>query len=195
MLHRVANDGKLYFSVDRSNGGGSSGSNRQLTRPEKYATLEQKQEAIKKLISEFENEVEGAPEPDAEGALDDDWADAADMMDEMKIDDTNAKRTNVAKVTDTVLSVDSLAKADALFDAVLQDLKGQVSEAVSTGEFWKKWGDYYFRSLMFAYVLQKRNNFKDFGVQVYGGKDFEKFVDHVNNVFDSTEPPKPSRKT
>lgn len=44
LLHQISNDGKLYFSVDRSNGGGSSGANRQLTRAEKFATLEMKQE-------------------------------------------------------------------------------------------------------------------------------------------------------
>lgn len=123
------------------------------------------------------------------------------MMEEMSLNNSgksSASKTATGSPKDlnaTVLSEHSLSEAEKLFDAILQDLKGQVSEAVSTGEFWKKWGDYYFRSLMFAYVLQKRNNFKDFGVQVYGGEDFEKFVDHVNNVFDSTEPPKPSRRT
>jgi hypothetical protein len=79
-----------------------------------------------------------------------------------------------------------------LLAGVLADLKGQVTEAFSRQDWFRRWGEYYLRSLIFAHQLQKRNNFKDVGVQEYGGKCFEASVDRVNDIFDSCPPPEPS---
>jgi len=43
--------------------------------------------------------------------------------------------------------------------------------------------------------MQKRNNFKDLGVQNYGGAFFAEEVDKVNDVFDNLKPPPPSSYT
>jgi hypothetical protein len=45
-----------------------------------------------------------------------------------------------------------------------------------------------------AHMYEKRNNFKDFGVQCYGGILFNKKIDFVNDVFDNTKPPTPTRR-
>lgn len=83
---------------------------------------------------------------------------------------------------------------DNLFEGCMEDLKGQVTEAVSKEEFYRKWGVFFLRSLAFAHQTQKRNNFKDFGVQWYGEEEFEKQVDRINDIFDKLPPPKPSNK-
>jgi len=82
----------------------------------------------------------------------------------------------------------------SLFEGCMEDLKGQITEAVSKDEFYRKWGVFYLRSLAFAHQTQKRNNFKDFGVQWYGEAEFEKQVDRINDIFDKLPPPKPSNK-
>lgn len=81
---------------------------------------------------------------------------------------------------------------DKFFNAVLEDVEGQVVEAFSKLEFFKRWGEFYIRSLIMAHQQQKRNNFKDPGVQTYGGQLFESEVDRVNDIFDKLAPPKPS---
>lgn len=78
------------------------------------------------------------------------------------------------------------------FAALMTDLTGQATEACSKGEWFRKWGEYYIRSLVFAHYYQKKNNFKDPGVQSYGGKMFKTEVNRVNDLFDNLEPPKPS---
>merc|ERR1712232_876075 len=82
-----------------------------------------------------------------------------------------------------------------LTKALFEDLEGQVQEAFSKAKFYNKWGQHYLRSLVFAHLLQKRNNFKDFGVQKYGGNLFERYVDKVNNVFDKTPAPTPTSRS
>ena len=77
--------------------------------------------------------------------------------------------------------------------ALLQDLDGQVLEALSKSEYFERWGKHYLPSLCRAHQLQFCNNFKDPGVQVYGGKCFEKMRDFCDDVFLKLPLPKPSR--
>jgi hypothetical protein len=93
----------------------------------------------------------------------------------------------------TLASTAQLLTKD-LFEGCLEDLKGQVTEALSREDWFGRWGIFYLRSLCMAHQLQKRNNFKDFGVQHYGGAAFDKEVDRINDVFDNLEPPEPSNK-
>ena len=44
---------------------------------------------------------------------------------------------------------------------ILEDLLGQVSEAVGTTEAWSRWGAHYLRSLLGAHKAQACNNFKE----------------------------------
>merc|ERR1719317_621383 len=113
---------------------------------------------------------------------------ASDLFDE-KNDRTKPKPEKV------VLCKNINTRAKLLQKGILSDLKGQVSEAVSREDWFKRWGIYYIRSLRFAHQTQYKNNFKDEGIKQYGGEAFANEVERVNKVFDSLPPPEPSGKT
>lgn len=76
--------------------------------------------------------------------------------------------------------------------ALLEDIKGQVSEAIKP-DYFRKWGRHYLPSLMYAHIYQVCNNFKDAGPQVYGGSLFKQLRDEADTLFSNLPPPKPSR--
>lgn len=73
-----------------------------------------------------------------------------------------------------------------------EDLKGQVAEALSKVEWYTKWGIHYLPSLMLAHQAQVCTNFKDAGVQNYGGDLFGDIREKADDVFCSMPPPQPS---
>ena len=75
--------------------------------------------------------------------------------------------------------------------ALLKEITGQVGEAVR-GEFWNKWGKHYIPSLKMSHDKQECFNFKDFGMQFYGGALFNKSRDTIENIFITSPPPAPS---
>lgn len=75
---------------------------------------------------------------------------------------------------------------------LLADVTGQASEAVSKQEYYQKWGRHYLPSLMFAHRSQICNNFKDPGVQNYGGELFIKIQEEADTKFNTLDPPKPT---
>jgi len=75
--------------------------------------------------------------------------------------------------------------------AIHKDLSGQITEAFSNPAYWRKWGEHYVRSLLRAHHLQQCTNFKDPGVQEYGGKMFSGIRDVLDDKFLSIPPPKP----
>jgi len=76
--------------------------------------------------------------------------------------------------------------------ALLEDMCGQSTEALSRQDWFIKWGVHYMPSLMFAHRLQQCNNFKDPGVQGYAGKLFEAIRDEADDIFNNLPAPKPS---
>jgi hypothetical protein len=78
---------------------------------------------------------------------------------------------------------------------LLEDMKGQCTEALSKTEWFQKWGRHYLPSIMFAHRLQQCNNFKDPGVQGYGGELFRSIQDTADELFNQLPPPKPSGRT
>lgn len=76
--------------------------------------------------------------------------------------------------------------------ALLEDLKGQMTEAVSKADWYRKWGRHHVPSSMFAHKLQQCNNFKDPGVQGYGGPLFQEIRDTSDDIFNQLPVPKPS---
>lgn len=76
---------------------------------------------------------------------------------------------------------------------IKDDIKGQISEAISKPEWYKKWGKHYLLSLQRAHLLMQCNNFKDPGIQHYGGALFRHYRDKADDVFMSLPPPTPSR--
>ena len=77
-------------------------------------------------------------------------------------------------------------------NGLIQDFNGQVLEAIETSESYKKWGDKYLPSLASTHQLEECNNFKDFGVQFYGGELFKKLQNTCEDIFISIPVPVPS---
>lgn len=75
---------------------------------------------------------------------------------------------------------------------LLQDLQGEAIDAVELAAF-MKWGRHYLPSLMFAHRRQMCNNFKDPGVQHYGGEMFQALRDEADEKFNQLPPPEPTR--
>jgi len=139
----------------------------------------------------FENfEISDDDEESASNDLEEqfDIDDLCGDVDEEK-NDTKPKPMEEKKVERNVNK-----RAVLLQQGILSDLKGQVSEAVSREDWFKRWGIYYLRSLRFAHQTQYKNNFKDEGIKQYGGEAFATQVERVNKVFDSLPPPEPSAR-
>ena len=83
-------------------------------------------------------------------------------------------------------------KYDPYIQDLLKDLNGQVAQALSRNDWFNKWGRHYLPSLVLSHYLQKCNNFKDPGVQHFGGDLFKKIRDKADDIFCNMEPPKPS---
>lgn len=99
---------------------------------------------------------------------------------------------NMEKVINGMPQGDSRAYVAAL----LEDVEGQVKEAVSKPEYYNRWGVHYLRSLLFAHALEICNNFKDPGVQNYGsGELFKSLRDRAEAAFDTVPPPTPKPRT
>lgn len=82
---------------------------------------------------------------------------------------------------------------DPSLAALLDDLTGQGSEAVDNAEWHTRWGRHYLLSLSSAHCTQQCNNFKDPGVQRYGGALFSDLRDEADEQFSQLPPPIPTR--
>jgi len=70
-----------------------------------------------------------------------------------------------------------------------EDIEGQVKEACTRQDYWSKWGRHYLPSLTRAHDLQQSNNFKDPGIQHYGGVLFNSVRDFADEAFSRLPPP------
>ncbi len=106
-----------------------------------------------------------------------------------------SKATNDTKPSNELLApiITSLKDVNPA-PPLLADVSGQMSEALSTFEYYRRWGRHYLRSISRAHALQNCTNFKDPGVQPYGsGALFTALRDECDKIFMSLPPPKPSR--
>mmetsp|Transcript_61297 Transcript_61297/g.145950 ORF Transcript_61297/g.145950 Transcript_61297/m.145950 type:complete len:554 (-) Transcript_61297:108-1769(-) len=76
--------------------------------------------------------------------------------------------------------------------ALLEDIVGQTMEAFSRLEYFRKWGRHYVVSIANAHRSQQCINFKDPGVQVYGGELFNNLRDDADDTFNTLAAPKPT---
>jgi len=86
----------------------------------------------------------------------------------------------------------NLADKIAPFNEIHQDVTGQVTEAFSRGDWYQKWGRHYLPSLINAHLYQRCNNFKDPGVQKYGGNMFKILRNEAEDIFCKLPPPTPT---
>ena len=82
-----------------------------------------------------------------------------------------------------------ILSARARIIAIGEDLKGQLTEAVSKAEFFMKWGAHFLRSIKRTHMLKQCNNFKDPGVQNYGNVIFQTVRDEADDIFSTLPPP------
>lgn len=75
---------------------------------------------------------------------------------------------------------------------VLEDLLGEVSQAVGSKEAYDRWGSHYLRALASAHRAQTCTNFKDPGLLAYGGHATRDRRDALNTMCDSLPVPTPS---
>lgn len=83
---------------------------------------------------------------------------------------------------------------DKYLPALEEDVTGQVTEALTTPKFYNKWGRHYLPSIARAHLYQTCNNFKDPGVQFYGGALFDSLRDRLHDLFCQLPPPTPSAR-
>ncbi|KAJ3430310.1 hypothetical protein M0812_23314 [Anaeramoeba flamelloides] len=76
-------------------------------------------------------------------------------------------------------------------EALSKDAK-EVKNALSRKDWYQRWGKHYLPSLCSAHRGEYCNNFKDPGVQFYGGKGFKKIQDLIHEAFCKMKPPTPS---
>ena len=101
-------------------------------------------------------------------------------------------KTTLARLTPR-LEMENTSSFNAI-EALLKDAQGQVTEAFSRADWFRKWGIHYLRSITGAHNQELCNNFKDPGVQVYGGKLFKQIQDHADEIFLKLPAPTPSRR-
>jgi len=77
-------------------------------------------------------------------------------------------------------------------ESILEDLRGQVAEAFSREDWFTKWGLHFLPSLLCAHAAQQCNNFKDPGVQHYGGELFHNLRDEAEDIFLGLPAPQPT---
>jgi uncharacterized protein YegL len=66
---------------------------------------------------------------------------------------------------------------------LIKDLNGEVKESLKNLTDFKRWGIHYLPSLLNAHIHQVNNNFRDPGVQFYGGEKFSEIRDHAVSQF------------
>ncbi|KAF3915116.1 hypothetical protein ABW20_dc0101116 [Dactylellina cionopaga] len=114
-----------------------------------------------------------------------------------KYSDEQVKELNASKAVFDA-QVKAIAKdlqGHAAAEALGTDIGGEVTKAVSDkGKAWTKWGRHYFPSLARAHQMQRCNNFKDPGLQVYSQNSplFTQSRDLADAEFDKLPPPTPS---
>lgn len=77
---------------------------------------------------------------------------------------------------------------------IMKDLEGQISEAFSRQDWYDKWGKHYVSSLARAHMTAVCNNFKDPGVQHFGGALNKKLREEIETKFKDIPPPTPSAR-
>jgi Mg-chelatase subunit ChlD len=93
----------------------------------------------------------------------------------------------------------SFVNTDGRIIAMLKDIRsvdeneGQIGKSFSRQDWYDKWGKHYVPSVSKAHQFQQCLNFKDPGMQLYGGTLFSNIQDKAEKVFMDTTPPTPSR--
>ena len=85
-------------------------------------------------------------------------------------------------------------RVKALLRDVVSDTEGegQIGMASANPEHYTKWGAHYMRAYLRSQDLQQCMNFKDPGLQIYGGEMFRTIQTEADEIFCTLPPPKPT---
>lgn len=112
---------------------------------------------------------------------------------------SHAKAGNLAAATSELAAFEAAQtpSANDAMKAYLRDIRstkdgeGQIGMAP---QYFQKWGEHYMRSYLSAQRAQQCMNFKDPGLQIYGGDLFHTLQEAGDTAFVTLPAPKPSRK-
>jgi hypothetical protein len=110
----------------------------------------------------------------------------ADVARSLVVDDQR-----VCMETLQTLSRELTKDTDPRVQALAQDFK-EIFLAVSTSQTFQRWGQHFLLSIARAHQVAQCNNFKDPGVQGYGGPLFRHLRDLADKMFCTLPPPEPS---
>jgi Mg-chelatase subunit ChlD len=113
-----------------------------------------------------------------------------------------ASALRLGKEGNTMAATEALAtfehgrpRTDARTAALLRDLRSDVESEGQIGmapRYFQRWGEHYMRSYLTAQRNQLSMNFKDPGLQIYGGELFHELQAKGDEIFCSLPPPSPS---
>jgi len=109
---------------------------------------------------------------------------------QMNMGQKDVARMLLKTFLDTIESSNEVG--DEYIKSMIIDLKEQVIVAFSKDEYYLKWGKHYIPSLIQAHQRQICNNFKDPGVQHFGGKLFNSIRDEADDKYNLLPAPTPS---
>ena len=114
-----------------------------------------------------------------------------DLLENYNDDSSSVANTILNGYISTIRTFETVFPNKYLSD-LMKDLAGQTTLALSKREWYTRWGCHYIRSLTLAHMNQQCNNFKDPGVQHFGGELFSKIRDMADDIFCNLPPPKPT---
>merc|ERR1719424_1277243 len=104
----------------------------------------------------------------------------------------------IGEVAETVKQAVELAieqddeQVETYLSDLLKDLEGQIAMALSRKDYYDRWGRHFLPSVQRAHLLQQCTNFKDPGMQHYGGDVFREVRDIADDRFNELPAPVPS---
>lgn len=86
---------------------------------------------------------------------------------------------------------------DAMTKAIVRDVRSDTEGEsqiglACTNAHYERWGSHYMRAYLRSQELQQCMNFKDPGLQIYGGDMFHSIQTEADNIFCTLPPPRPS---
>jgi uncharacterized protein YegL len=102
--------------------------------------------------------------------------------------DISIFKNKISEIVDDFVQISNSCqhKEDKIYiGGLIKDLNGEVRNSLEKESDFRRWGIHYIPSLLNAHINQVNNNFRDPGVQFYGGEIFRSLRDHAVTQFNS----------
>jgi hypothetical protein len=113
----------------------------------------------------------------------------------LQLSNTDASQGVLDSLDALFESGDDVISLSKLLQGTVAELRDQVSKALLNPDWFQKWGRHYLLSLKAAHFGHCCNNFKDPGLQSFGGPLFQTIRDEADDIFVSLPAPKPKSGT